>query len=469
MIKVRKRSSVRIFTVFLVCMVLAVTVFVQRIRAGNCETPYRDGEDIESADEYVMGGIYDRGGKLLVCGDGCGDVAWADADTERLFKKLASTDIASSINSSYTICGNASWLYGTEDDRLNAYGLKNPFTPRTGGSVRLTLDLELTQKIDDVVKEKGYEDAYVIVSNYRTGELLAMYSDTGNPLKDRYHPGSTMKPIIAAAALSQDPDLVKYKYNCSSENHVFKTVDGGSYMINCDGGELHGHVDMADAIAYSCNGYFSSLAQRLDKVKLCKTLHEWGIDDSLSYSQLTYTDGSFLNGSDSSVDYIMAAIGQANCFITPFQMNLIVGALMNHGVLVEPRWFSAKQINSLDDGEWSDMTETQTTQICGSDVADTVADMMLGVCEYGTGTRYSLSGFASKTGTAETTDKDGELTGLNTIWTTGGLLDDNNPYSITVCINNVNGVGSDAGVIATEILSYLIEKYDNKGLNVDKE
>ena len=94
---------------------------------------------------------------------------------------------------------------------------------------------------------------------------------------------------------------------------------------------------------------------------------------------------------------------------------------------------------------------------------------MLGVCEYGTGTRYSLSGFASKTGTAETTDKDGELTGLNTIWTTGGLLDDNNPYSITVCINNVNGVGSDAGVIATEILSYLIEKDDNKGLNVDKE
>ena len=60
MIKVRKRSSVRIFTVFLVCMVLAVTVFVQRIKAGNCETPYRDGEVIESADEYVMGDIYDR-------------------------------------------------------------------------------------------------------------------------------------------------------------------------------------------------------------------------------------------------------------------------------------------------------------------------------------------------------------------------------------------------------------------------
>ena len=52
-----------------------------------------------------------------------------------------------------------------------------------------------------------------------------MYSNEGNCLDAMLHPGSTMKPFYLAAALSVDPQLVDYTYDCEADSHDF----GGSH------------------------------------------------------------------------------------------------------------------------------------------------------------------------------------------------------------------------------------------------
>ena len=96
-------------------------------------------------------------------------------------------------------------------------------------------------------------------------------------------------------------------------------------------------------------------------------------------------------------------------------------------------------------------------KVCSEKTADTVKEMMLGVTSYGTGTDFEMNGFAAKTGTAQKADEEGDPSDFYTVWTTGGLTDEENPYSVTVCFDNV---GSDirstyAGQTAKEILEYM--------------
>ena len=74
-----------------------------------------------------------------------------------------------------------------------------------------------------------------------------------------------MKPVIAASVLDLDPDKKNFIYDCTEENHVFQT-EGGAFRIDCSG--VHGQMNMENAMAVSCNGYFISLLQSVDKKSL---------------------------------------------------------------------------------------------------------------------------------------------------------------------------------------------------------
>ena len=104
------------------------------------------------------------------------------------------------------------------------------------------------RQISSYVLKKGYntDDVYAIVSNYRTGELLAVY---GKAFRTLLSPGSAIKPVIAASVLDLDPDKKNFTYDCTEANHVFKT-EGGTFKIGCSEG-LHGQMDMGSGMAKS--------------------------------------------------------------------------------------------------------------------------------------------------------------------------------------------------------------------------
>lgn len=454
MLKLRKRNYVRIsFRIFLLCLVAALAVFTVRVITGSEITAMSIGQMLFYAEEYSIGKIYDRNGDVIVSGNS-DSLIWDSDVTAEAFQAILGTDVESTLLSRSTLLGNCPWLFGTEDNRWGLDFLLHPGQERVGGSVQLTLDKNLQEYIRNLVIQSGYENAYVLVSDYTTGEILSVY---GSVFTTELHPGSTLKPLLAATILTLDSSLVDYTYNCTDENHNFQTEDDGLVRINCAGKAFHGQISMEEAIAYSCNGYFIGLIQQVDRKEMLEALQKWGFDTIVSYDQFMYLDHSFVKDSESETDYLMASIGQANAYITPAGLHFCTSAILNHGKLIEPIWYTRKQ--SAYGQSWEDVVDQETKMLCKASVAEQVTAMMEQVTVKGTGTSFYLPGFAAKTGTAQKADETGNMTDLYTVWTTGGLTNSENPYSVTVCLDNVTEeVGSEeAGKLAQYILMYLTE------------
>lgn len=479
----RRNGSVVIYRVFLAVMIAAVVLFLARVASGELESDFSVGQLIHLSQNYEMGDIYDGNGELIAKGSRKSSLEYESETTATAFQDIVGADISQTLGIRNNICSNALWIYGTE---TNALDMKNLIVPsksvKKGGDVKLTLRKDLQEHLADMVAESGYEKAYVSISNYKNGEVLAMYSNGGgNCLDDMLHPGSTMKPFYLAAALSVDPQLVDYTYDCEADSHDFGSGVQAVH-INCAGKANHGTTDYTKAMAKSCNAWFDSSIDQLDQDKLLEAMKVWGFDSSYSFTQFRYMDHTFegKSSSNSAVAKAVTAgmknlgidsrekrlryevIGQGNAHITVEAMNFLTGALLNGGILKEPVWIKAKR-TSATAGEWEELESEKEYVMCQKDVADTVAQTLEAVMESGTGRSFAMpeAGFVGKTGTAQKADRNGNLNDKQTIWFTGGLTGEAgeaNPIAITVAFDDVDSsvTSSAAGTFAKDVLTYML-------------
>ena len=114
-----------------------------------------------------------------------------------------------------TILGMAPELLGESDSRMDEKSLFHPNQRRIGGNVKLTIDADLQNFIEDLLIENGYMDSSVMVSNFQTGEVEAavcLGGDSSETVFSRkFHPASTMKLAIAASALEYDAKLANFR------------------------------------------------------------------------------------------------------------------------------------------------------------------------------------------------------------------------------------------------------------------
>ena len=463
----------RLYLLFVLLVVAVLVFFSVRAAGGSLATDFSDGEILQLHEKYQTGAVYDRNGVLLVQGaekigsegaEAENDLVWSSAQIKEDFENLLGMDISSGMNSKFnSVAANASLLFGTEDNRFNRQALLNPFQARVGGSLQLTLDAQTQQEISTLIKNYGYDSSntYVVASDFSSGEILALH---GAVFSEVFHPASVIKPILAGAAMdiTQDVNLTKYTYNCVSGNHTFKLPGGKTFSVQCAGGAYHGNnVGVAGALKYSCNGFFINLLEKLDMEKLLTQLEEWGIGSSFHFHDFMYWDGRFVyekNKRTKNEAYLLGAIGQGDCYISPFQINFLTNAIFNHGVLVEPYEFIAAQ--SQPGSEWKSVEHSFKKRVCSKAAADKVADLMEGVTKEGTLKNVVMSNWAGKTGTAQLAGEDG-LNGLYTVWTTAAYRGDAaKTYSVTVCLDKVDGSYSSvsAGLLARDILQYLVNK-----------
>ena len=331
-----------------------------------------------------------------------------------------------------------------------------------GCSVRTTLDIDLQTYIYEQME--GFQGA-VVISEPTTGRILALVSnpsfdpegivddwemiinDERGPLYARatmglYPPGSTFKIITALAMYRNMPDYLSYAYECEGELAV------GEQIIACSDHYAHGYMQLEDAFAYSCNGFFGSAGIEMGYEALVGTASYVKLGNDFDFILDQNTSEVLLGETDVDSMVAQTAMGQGETLVTPFAMNMLTAAIANDGVLYQPYLTDA-----VLDGQ-GNVLRTEQPQIWGTVMtrpeAAFLENLMSGVTEYGTASR--LSGYSyevyGKTGTAQIADEESHS------WFTGYTMRDGKvDIAITVLVEKGAGI-KEAVPLTDAILAY---------------
>ncbi len=239
------------------------------------------------------------------------------------------------------------------------------------------------------------------------GTYRALNADPAAPLLDRatqggYVPGSTFKVLTAAAALDSGKYTPDSVLNGDSPQDI-----SGVPMAN-DGDESYGDIPLTTAMTYSVNTVFGQIGESLGKDTMGDYMRRFGFygkppldypDDEMIASG-ERLDGKLLPMTSDEVDVGRVAIGQDKLAVTPLQMAMVVAAVANRGVLMEPR-LTERIVDP--DGRVERVEPREFGRPISKEAADELNLMMRTVVESGTGTAVQLPGIevAGKTGTAQ--------------------------------------------------------------------
>ena len=304
--------------------------------------------------------------------------------------------------------------------------------PIAGKTIMLTLDKKIQRSAQDSIEKTVKElqskggtatagaavavhidsGKVICAANYPTydsatiGEKYdSLVNDPSKPLTDRafqgvYPIGSTIKPIVAVAALENGVYNNGETIRCVHKYTLFK-----DYQPSCMG--THGSISLNYALAKSCNYFFFELGRRLGATKLTDYYKQFGLGVATGV-EVNDAKGILLEPkSDGGGDTLQIAIGQLNAF-TPLQLANYAATLANGGTHYKASLID--KIVSYDISTVYDEIKPEvknTVSISDATIA-AVKEGMLSVTEDGTG-RAALGDYpikvGGKTGTAQVTGK----------------------------------------------------------------
>ncbi|NLO32043.1 MAG: penicillin-binding protein 2, partial [Candidatus Hydrogenedentes bacterium] len=248
-----------------------------------------------------------------------------------------------------------------------------PVLPHSGGSLHLTLDIDLQRRCEAILKDKV---GAIVILDADTGAVLAMASEPGydpgvfvnrgsvaermellsdekpNRMSNRgfrevYPPGSIFKIVLAAAALEEN--LINNHSHFFCPGHY--TLDGKGRRWHCWQRYGHGNMTVAEALAYSCDVFFYNVGRRLDVDRIVSYSHKMGVGVKtgidLPGEMVGLVPGrewkAALNA-DKPVweqqwypgETINLSIGQGSCTATVLQGAVMMACIVNGGYRVRP-------------------------------------------------------------------------------------------------------------------------------------
>jgi peptidoglycan glycosyltransferase len=390
------------------------------------------------------------------------------------------------------LSGNAPELFG---DRIKEmFGNKT-----TGGNILLTINKTVQDRAyNDLLHNKsGVKNAAAVVLDPTTGALLALAStpsydpnplvshDTGaasdafnqldgdgdKPLlnkatQETFSPGSTMKVIDSAAALSTG------QYNPQTvipAGASYTPIPGSSFtMHNAEASTCpEANTTLINALTVSCNTAFAQLGVKLGSQQIKSMAQAFGFeDDDLSLGRDGHGAGLGVaashtgdmtdpDGQDDANFVAQSSIGQYNVRMTPLEGALIAETIANGGRQMRPYLVDKAQTPDLTTA-YSASPKVLRTPV-NTEVAGQLQQMMESVVASGTGTRAQISGFqvGGKTGTAQNSADDGDHG-----WFIGFVMKDNTPIAATaVFLQNAGTGGSgEAARIAGDLMKTVISE-----------
>lgn len=314
-------------------------------------------------------------------------------------------------------------LAGT-DDALFVRRLIDLITNRTprGASVETTI-LPEVQKA--AAKALGKQKGAAVALDPKTGAVLGLVtspsydpnaiarhdiSEAGEaykkaadnkdkPLSNRaareiYPPGSTFKLVTAAAALESGlkPDS---KVASPEKLRLPNTSTDLGNDTNCGGEES----TIAKALEVSCNTAFANLGLQIGQDKLRAQAQKFGFNQR-HLSDLGAAASQFPDDLDGA-QLALSSIGQFDVAASPLQMAMVVAAIANDGVLMDP--YLVNTVRGPDLQPIGTHQPTELEAAMSPENARLLKEMMVGVVTDGTGSNAAIKGLTvgGKTGTAQ--------------------------------------------------------------------
>ena len=249
--------------------------------------------------------------------------------------------------------------------------------PAPGDNVYTTLDLDLQLIATEALE--GRRGAVVAMDPW-SGDILALVSapsfdpnlfsigmstddysglirDPENPLFNRavvgvYPPGSTIKPMLALAALETGATNLTRKTFC--RGHF--SLPNSTHRYRDWKPEGHGSVDLFDAISQSCDVYFYEIANDIGINNMHYYLDQFGLGHRTNVDLPRESEGLVpstewkrerFRGRDPSDqrwydgETVIASIGQGYMLATPLQLASAAATLATRGVRFQPRLVAA--------------------------------------------------------------------------------------------------------------------------------
>lgn len=420
-------------------LVLGLCIYTVRLYAsGKTWAMLPADQSVFHQGALDTGVVFDRNGVVLAAASG-GVFSYAQDETVRVSCLHAVGDYAGNIGTG---------AVSAFDYKLAGYDFINGVASLSGngGKVRLSIDSKLNVA---AYKALAGRKGAVLVSNYKTGEILCMVStpafDPNNPpdlsgaayegvyinraLGATYTPGSVFKLVTLAAAIENIPELSNMTFTCAG------SVQVGGDTVHCTG--VHGGQTIEQALADSCNVAFSGLSQTLGADTIADYAEQFGLLKSLSVSGIDTAAGSIQKADKGTSNLSWMGIGQYDDLVSPIAMLRFVSAIANDGV--------AKELGLLKNAS------TASTRLLKTETAEKIQDFMSYNVSYAYGTwQFPNLKICAKTGTAEVGD------GTSHAWFVGFLDDEKNPLAFTVVIERGGGGLINAGPVANAVLQAAI-------------
>ncbi len=312
--------------------------------------------------------------------------------------------------------------------------------PTPGDNLYLSIDLELQALATEQLA--GRRGAVVAMDPWN-GEILALVStpsfdpnlfavgmsrsqfsalqqDMDRPLFNRavrgtYPPGSTIKPMLALAALETGATNLQRKTVC----HGYFMLPNTTHRYRDWKPAGHGEVDIHDAIEQSCDVYFYEISNEIGIDRMHDYLTRFGLGSPTGLDVVGERSGlvpstewkreAFRNRADQrwyQGETVIASIGQGYMLATPLQLVSATAALATRGIRYAPHIVAAWENPLTGERTLAPPVRLDDIELDDDTNWDTVLGAMHGVMQgargtaraIGSGAPYSMAG---KSGTAQ--------------------------------------------------------------------
>ncbi len=366
---------------------------------------------------------------------------------------------------------------------------------KPGQSLRLTIDMDIQRAAENAM---GDREGAVVALDPHTGEVLAMVSrptfdpnafavrigreewnklitDPDHPLLNKAiqaqsPPGSTFKIIMSVAGL-QAGVAQNLKVDCQGGATFY------GHFYACD--RHHGEVDIHNAIPYSCDTYYYTLAVKLGIDTIAKYAHELGLGQKTGIDLpdeitgvMPSTEWKLRNFHEKwfAGETVSVGIGQGAVAATPIQLARALGGIASGGVLKRPHVVFPDELPAEYRSAMQDSFPGSGDVTIPLDPAnwETITDGMAAVTDPtkgGTAAAYHIDNidFAGKTGTAEVVNHSFGALKLGTAnqranaWFVG-MAPRRNPDIVVAVFWQHGGWGNGSAPIAAKVIEAFVDK-----------